>query len=169
MIGLLRYPCLMTGIVYSLVLKENLSSQGTWSVYWSTCLNPAQSFFRIFGENLVQTECFYRSSVLGYSSVSKNPLSLKCYGFSRCHEGLLHLIHCQNRLCADRSLLTRALKYFKILKNGLKAELHPQTQWALNDWSVDISRSNDLIDFSTCSWGESIISEKMEGPLKAPV
>jgi len=64
---------------------------------------------------------------------------------------LLHLIHCNNRLCAYRSSLTRALKCLKILKDGIKAELHPQAQWALNDWSVDISRSNELNDFSTCS------------------
>jgi len=72
------------------------------------------------------------TSVLGYSLVSKNPFSLEFYGFSRYHEGLLHPIHCHNRLCADRSSLTRALKCFKILKNGLKAKLHPQAQWALD-------------------------------------
>jgi len=54
-------------------------------------------------------------------------------------------------------------------QNGLKAELHPQAQWALDEWSVEISMSNDWNNFSTCSRGESIIiSEKIEGPLKAP-
>jgi len=66
------------------------------------------------------------TSVLRYSLVSKNPLSLEFYGFSRCHEGLLHPIHCHKRLYADWSSLTRALKCFKILKNGLKAELNHQ-------------------------------------------
>ena len=91
----------------------------------------------------VPTKCFHIASILGYSLVSKNLLSLEIYGFSRCHDRLLHPIHCHNRLCADRSSLTRALKCFKILKNDLKAELNPQAQWALDKWYVEIFMSND--------------------------
>ena len=113
--------------------------------------HPAQSFFRIFGENVCANEVILHVKCPRVEFSIKNPLSLTFYGFSRCHEGLLHLIHCHNHLCADRSSLTRALKCFKTLKDGIKAEQNPQAQWALNDWSVDISMSNDLNDFSTCS------------------
>ena len=44
-------------------------------------------FFVLFGENVCANKVCSLSSVLRYSSVSKSPLSLEFYGFSRCHEG----------------------------------------------------------------------------------
>ena len=116
MVGLLRYPCLMTGIVFSLVLEVNLSFQGKWRVHLKHLSKSCPVIFLYyFAKMCVQTKCIHMTSVLGYSSVSKNPLSLEFYGFSRCHEGLIRPIHCHNHLSADQSSLTRALKCSKIL------------------------------------------------------
>ena len=154
---------------FPLVLEVNLLFLRKWKVHLKLLSKPRPVIFRIFGENVYASEVYSHGKWLGYSSVSKKPLSLEFYVFSRCHIGLLRPIHCHNCLSADRSSLTRALEFFKILKNGLKAELHPKAQWALDDWSVDISMSKDWNNSFTCSWRESIISEKMEGPLKTPV
>jgi len=90
------------------------------------------------------------TSVLGYSLVSKNPLSLEFYGFSRYHEGLLHPIHCHNRLCADWSSLTRALNASKSSKTVLKLNYIPRHNGLLM-WSVKISMYNDWDKLGTCS------------------
>ena len=93
MIGLLIYPGLMTGIILPLVLEVNLSFQRKWKVHLKHSYKPRPViFFVIFSETVCENEFFHMSSVLGYSSISKNPLSLEFYGFSRCHP-----IHCHNR------------------------------------------------------------------------
>jgi len=64
--------------------------------------------------------------------------------------------------------LPRRSNASKSSKTVLKLNYIPKHNGLLM-WSVDLSMSNDWYKLFTCSWGESLISGKMEGSVKAPV
>jgi len=127
----------MTGINLSLVLEVNLSlfsgkMEGPLKAPVSTL--PSH-FFVLFRENVCANEVFSHDKCPRIQfSIQESPF----------HSNFMDLADIMKD-CSIRFTVTTAcvliglhlpgrskIKCFKILKNGLKAKLHPQAQWALD-------------------------------------